>query len=71
MTVTRIKADSLRVDADGKLVEVPLSAFEGDSELRDIAAQAIAFPGIPVAVPNTSYARGLRPRHSRVHGILL
>lgn len=71
MTVTSIQAGSLRVDTHGKLIEVPLSAFEKDSELRDIAVQAIAFPGIPVTVPNTSYARGLRPRNSRVHGILL
>ena len=66
-TITFVRIGELELNADGKVVRIPTSALAFDSDLRDIAAAAMATPGEAIAVPST--ARVPRPRHSRVHGV--
>ena len=42
-----------------------------DQDLIDCAAQAIECAGETVTVPNTTNARGIKPRNSQRHGVIL
>lgn len=69
-TATYTKLGTITVNAKGIVVDIPLAQFAAlDGELEAVAARAQANPGVPVPVPSTSFAKGLRPKHSRVHGI--
>jgi hypothetical protein len=66
-TITFVRIGELELNADGRVVNVPTAALAFDSDLRDIAALAMASPGQAIPVP--SKARVPRPRHSTVHSI--
>lgn len=71
-TITFLTDGDLKVNADGRIIKVPFDRIAYlDSELRDAANQAKEIPGTPVIVPSKSYARGLKPRNSVVHGVRL
>jgi hypothetical protein len=72
MTVTYTKFGSLDVNVDGIIRSVSLAQFCAvDSELHAVAARAMEQPGEPVLVPSKSYAKGLRPRNSRVYSKII
>lgn len=68
-TVTFRTIGEVEVNADGRVMTVPVMAFGHDQDLRDVVGQAMHNPGVPVVVPST--ARVPRPRNSRVYGISL
>jgi hypothetical protein len=71
-TVTFIGDGKVRVESTGRATVLPLESFAAiDGELADTAERAQASPGTAVKVPNKSFARGLRPRHSLVFAIAL
>ena len=65
----------LHVRKDGRSIArvTPASfyALSPDIDLHETAAKAIAQQGEPVAVPNTTKARGMRPKNSQRHGVIL
>lgn len=66
------QADAFRVVNLARITTLPRNAFFAlftDQDLLDCAAQAIECAGEPIAVPSTSFARGLKPRNAQVHGL--
>ena len=59
----------IEINSYGRIVIVPTHTLGFDSDLRDVAAQAMANPGVAVAVPNT--ARLPRPKHSKTYEVQL
>jgi hypothetical protein len=66
--------DTFKVENEGRTAFVPRERFftlSPDADLHEAAALAIASPNELIAVSNQSSARGLRPRASIRHGVIL
>ena len=65
--------DSFAVNNNGRTADVSHNTFYArltDSDLLDTAQKARQCTEDAVVVPNTSNARGLRPRSSQRHGVI-
>ncbi len=66
--------DTFFIKNETHTANVPFNSFYSritDCDLLDTARRAIDNAGDVVAVPSTSYARGLRPRAAQRHGVIM
>jgi len=66
-TITIHKLGEAEINANGRIVTVPIISISHDSDIRDVITQALQTLGVPVVVP--SIARVPRPRNSRVWAV--
>ena len=65
--------DTFRVVNETRTSNVPFNQFYSritDCDLLDAARHAIDNVGDIVAVPNTTNARGIKPRNAQRHGVI-